>query len=33
MSEIYSTNTPDDAFAKLLSGFVVADTGQPVMMP
>ena len=33
MSEIYSTNTPDDAFAKLLLGFVVADTGQPVMMP
>ena len=33
MSEIYSTNTPDDAFAKLLLGFVVADTGQPLMTP
>ena len=33
MSEIYSINTPDDAFAKLLLGFVVAETGQPVMTP
>ena len=33
MSEIYSINTPDDAFAKLLLGFVVADTGQPLMAP
>ena len=33
MSEIYSINTPDDAFAKLLLGFVVAVTGQPLMKP
>ena len=33
MSEIYSTNTPDDTFVKLLLGFVVAVTGQPLMKP
>ena len=32
-SKIYSINTPDDAFAKLLVGFVVAVTGQPLMKP
>ena len=33
MSEIYAINTPDDALAKLLLGFVVAVTGQPLMKP